>query len=87
MFLTFTEIKKKVKQDIPLSIFKKMILFYFFPNKTLWCNKRPFFFEEKMILIMLYKDLTRISYNDLQKDVSKWVKISLKSLQHNVKVV
>jgi hypothetical protein len=39
-----------------------------------------------MILITLYKDLTGISYNGLQKDVSKWVKISLESLQHNVKV-
>jgi hypothetical protein len=36
---------------------------------------------------MLYKDLTGIGYNSLQKDVLKWVKISLESLQHNVKVV
>jgi hypothetical protein len=87
MPLTFTEIKKRMKQDIPLSILKKMILFYFFPNKTLWCSKQPFLFEERMILIMLYKNLTGISYNGLQKDVSKWVKISLKSFQHNIKVV
>jgi hypothetical protein len=87
MLLTFTEIKKKVKQDISLSILKKMISFCFFPNKTLWYSKRPSFFEKEMILITLYKDLTRISYNGLQKNVSKWVKISLKSFQHNVKVV
>jgi uncharacterized protein YhbP (UPF0306 family) len=71
MPLTFTKIKKRVKQDISLSILKKMISFCFFPNKTLWCNKRPFLFEEKIILIMLYKDLTGIGYNSLQKDVSK----------------
>jgi hypothetical protein len=40
-----------------------------------------------MILITLYKDLIGIGYNGLQKDVSKWIKISLESLQHNVKVV
>jgi hypothetical protein len=69
-----------VKQDIPLSILKKIISFYFFSNKTLWCGKQPFLFEEKMILVTLYKDLTGIGKNDLQKDVSKWVKISLESL-------
>jgi hypothetical protein len=68
MLLTFTKIKKKVKQDILLLILKKMILFCFFPNKTLWYSKQPFLFEEeKIILIMLYKDLTGISYNSLQK--------------------
>jgi hypothetical protein len=36
---------------------------------------------------MLYKDLTGIGYNGFQKDISKWIKISLKSLQHNVKIV
>jgi hypothetical protein len=80
MPLTFTEIKKKVKQDISLLILKKMISFCSFPNKTLWYSKQLSFFEEKIILIMLYKDLTRIGYNGLQKDVSKWVKISLESL-------
>jgi hypothetical protein len=60
MPLTFTKIKKKVKQDIPLLILKKIISFCFFSNKTLWCSKQPSFFEEKMILIMLYKDLTGI---------------------------
>jgi hypothetical protein len=63
MPLTFTEIKKKVKQDIPLSILKKMISFCSFSNKTLWYNKRPSLFEEGMILITLYKDLTEIGYN------------------------
>jgi hypothetical protein len=71
MPLTFTKIKKKVKQDISLLILKKMILFCSFPNKTLWCSKRPSLFEEEMILITLYKDLTGIGYNGLQKDVSK----------------
>jgi hypothetical protein len=37
-----------------------------------------------MILITLYKDLTGIGYNNFQKDVLKWVKISLESLQHNI---
>jgi hypothetical protein len=64
-----------------------MILFYSFSNKTLWYNKQLSFFEEEMILITLYKDLTGIGYNGLQKDVSKWVKIFLESFQYNVKVV
>jgi hypothetical protein len=71
MPLTFTEIKKKVKQDISLSILKKMTSFCSFPNKTLWCSKRPSLFEEGMILIMLYKDLIGIGYNNFQKDVLK----------------
>jgi uncharacterized protein YhbP (UPF0306 family) len=71
MLLTFTEIKKKVKQDISLSILKKMISFCSFPNKTLWCNKQLFLFEEEMILITLYKDLTGIGYYGLQKEISK----------------
>jgi hypothetical protein len=57
-----------------------MILFCFFPNKTLWYSKQPSLFEEEMILITLYKDLTGIGYNGLQKNISKWVKISLESL-------
>jgi hypothetical protein len=28
-------------------------------------------FEEKMILIILYKDLTKIGYNSFQKEISK----------------
>jgi hypothetical protein len=87
MPLSFNEIKKRVKNDIPLSILKKMIFFCSFPNKTLWCSNRPSHFEERMILITLYKDLTGIGYNGLQKEISKWVKISLESLQHNVKIV
>jgi glycyl-tRNA synthetase beta subunit len=80
MPLTFIKIKKKVKQDILFSILKKMISLCSFPNKTLWYSKQLSFFKEKMILIMLYKDLTGIGYNGLQKDVSKWIKISLESL-------
>jgi hypothetical protein len=71
MPLTFTEIKKRVKQDISLSILKKIISFCFFPNKTLWCSKQPSLFEEKIILITLFRDLVGIGYNGLQKDVSK----------------
>jgi hypothetical protein len=62
MTIVMKEIKAKVQCIIKLQIIRSILRFIHFKKKSLWITIRPRGFKERMVMLMIYKDLYRIGY-------------------------
>jgi hypothetical protein len=85
MTVVMKEIKAEVRCIIKLQTIHSILHFVHFKKKSLWGTIRPCGFKERMVMLMIYKDLYGIRYVKLQKKVKEWANLSVDSfLHHNI---
>ena len=87
MSLTYAKLKGKVHKKISKLICDDIFTFLKQQEIRLWGEKKPRDFLQKMMYIVLYKDLSGKGANRMEKLLSPSIRWNHKSILHNSKVL
>jgi hypothetical protein len=72
MITTYKQLRQAVVDVLNETVLMKIIKSVKFPTETIWRSSQPRKASTTIIFIIIYKDIQRIGYNSLKKEIEPY---------------